>query len=767
MDTHFIEQSAATSKPKNDKTIGIGPFAGWAAAGFGPELLPIAPPDTEVLLKDGPKISNGKMPARKGTDGKWYGLRKWTDPKRIAMGNPRVGDEWRANLGLQGRAYPMFDLDIENKEIADGIEKLVRDICGDAPVRRRTDASARRLLLYRGKEAGSYRQITFEDPNGDEHRVEFLGAGRQAVVEGRHKKGGRYIWDEHPCNIGPAGLTEITSEQVDKYAAALSGYLELIGCKIVMGSRSSAAQPRQPLDAPGRAASSPQHVLDALKCKPNDFETHNEFVTAIASIKVGLGKDREDYYPDVEQWAIEGWPDNTPEYVHAVWDSIRESSLGWDWFEGLARAGGYTGAAQEDFKTPVDPKYLPDPPPPAKFSALAPAIIPPGSSLPQREWVYDQHYIRRYLGATIAPGGVGKSKNAIAETLAMVTGKPLLGVPVPKPARVLYWNLEDPEDELLRLFAAATQFHGVTNEDIGGRLFLRSGRKDPLTLAYEDHGTVKLNDEAFKTLQKEITENNIDVVIFDPFVSAHALPENDNGKIDRLCKAISMRVAEPCNCAIELVHHSRKFSGSQKEASVDDARGASALINAVRSARVLNVMSKGEADRATVDNHYAYFRIDNGKATHAPRSDKSTWRRFINMQLGNGNPIPHAGDGVGVVTPWEWPGADGDVTPEEKQAALAAVDNGRWRAKPTAKDWVGHAIATGLALDMVEPQAREKVKGIIEKWKADGTLIEFEGKDKKSRPRPCIKVGRKIKPTANSSPSTPSDLNGQQGLGAG
>jgi hypothetical protein len=103
MDTHLIARSVAANKPKRDDGI-LGPFSAWSAAGFTIDLLPIAPPGVEVFLKDGSKISDGKMPAYKGTDGKWYGLRKWTDPKRVVMKEPRVGDEWGANLGLQGRA---------------------------------------------------------------------------------------------------------------------------------------------------------------------------------------------------------------------------------------------------------------------------------------------------------------------------------------------------------------------------------------------------------------------------------------------------------------------------------------------------------------------------------------------------------------------------------------------------------------------------------------------------------------------------------------
>ena len=54
-------------------------------------------------------------------------------------------------------------------------------------------------------------------------------------------------------------------------------------------------------------------------------------------------------------------------------------------------------------------------------------------------------------------------------------------------------------------------------------------------------------------LIEEIRRNQIDVVIVDPFVSTHAVSENDNPAIDRVAKTWA-RIAHETNCAIELVH---------------------------------------------------------------------------------------------------------------------------------------------------------------------------------------------------------------------
>jgi hypothetical protein len=54
-------------------------------------------------------------------------------------------------------------------------------------------------------------------------------------------------------------------------------------------------------------------------------------------------------------------------------------------------------------------------------------------------------------------------------------------------------------------------------------------------------------------------------------------------------------IAEETNSALEFAHHVRKAANGQTETTADDARGATAIINAVRSARVLNRMTKEQA----------------------------------------------------------------------------------------------------------------------------------------------------------------------------
>ena len=167
-------------------------------------------------------------------------------------------------------------------------------------------------------------------------------------------------------------------------------------------------------------------------------------------------------------------------------------------------------------------------------------------------------------------------------------------------------------------------------------------------------------------------------------------------------------IADATNTAIDLAHHSRKTGGA--EVTVEDGRGAVALLNAVRSARVLNTMTADEANKAGVAGHRSYFKLVNGKQNLAPPPDKADWCHLQSVQIGNGPPNAPFDDGdkVGVVTAWEWPDPLDGVTGRDFDKAAAAIRAGTWRKDVQAKDWVGNAVAKALRLDLATRPTRPR-----------------------------------------------------------
>lgn len=352
------------------------------------------------------------------------------------------------------------------------------------------------------------------------------------------------------------------------------------------------------------------------------------------------------------------------------------------------------------------------------------------STIPPRPWLYGHHLIRQQVSVTVAPGGVGKSSLTICEALAMASGRELLGDWTAQGLKVWIYNLEDTRDELERRIIAAMQHHAVTPDEINGRLYVDTGRERTLSTAIQTRDGIQIIKPEMEALAQEIAAREIDVLVIDPFVSSHQVSENDNGAIDLVAKEWA-RLADRCNCAIELVHHTRKTNG--EEATTESARGATALLGAARSGRVLNKMSDDlKTDAGVQDDPSTYFAITRDKANQAP-AGKREWRRMASVQLANG-------DSVGVAEVWKWPDVFDGVKLKDLLAVQHAIEGKHPRYSDQAgDDWAGCIVAEVLGIDATA--GRKRIKRIIETWLTNGALVKVLVKGGDRKERPCLEVG--------------------------
>lgn len=355
------------------------------------------------------------------------------------------------------------------------------------------------------------------------------------------------------------------------------------------------------------------------------------------------------------------------------------------------------------------------------------------AAIPRRQWVYGRHLIRGYVSATASGGGVGKTALTIAETIDMVSASDFFGTGVQSPLRVWLWNLEDPRDELERRIAAAAMHHGINPEQLTDRLYVDSGRDNPLCITLETENGIKIAEPVVDAIIQELKSKRIDVLRVDPFVTSHSVPENDNRAIDMVVKAWC-RIAGAANCAIELVHHVRKQQAGT-EMTAESARGAKALVDAARSVRVLSRMTKEQGERAGVDNHRQHVRVDLDKQNLSPPSEKASWFKIENFSLPNG-------DDVGVAVPWRWPNPFNGLTTGDLLRVQKAIDGKNARAHPSANEWVGKIVASVLGLDLADKAARTKVKALIKEWIANGALQVVMARDDARKDRPIVQVGK-------------------------
>lgn len=389
------------------------------------------------------------------------------------------------------------------------------------------------------------------------------------------------------------------------------------------------------------------------------------------------------------------------------------------------------------FKPDEPPAWLTEAPPIGDPIRETPALQAtpftwrPEAEIPARQWLYGKHLLRKFVSVDVAAGGLGKSSVKIGEALAMASGRALYNREVHEgPLRVWIYNLEDPAEETERRIHAAAKWFHIKPEDVGGRLFVDSGRSQRCVIAYESPHGATIVAPVIEQIKAEIRAKKIDVLIIDPFVSSHEVNENDNQSIDAVAKAWG-RIADECDCSVNLVHHVRKGNGT--EATAESARGAKSLTDAARSVVVYNRMTEDEAGNAGVpqDQRGFYFRTQNDKVNLAP-PEKAEWFRMNNVELANG-------DQVGVACPWKWPELFDGVSTAKAQAVQRAVAEGQFRKDPRADNWVGKVVARVLGKDV--DSDKKRISSIIKEWLKNGVLEEVERKDDKGMPRKFVEVG--------------------------
>lgn len=353
------------------------------------------------------------------------------------------------------------------------------------------------------------------------------------------------------------------------------------------------------------------------------------------------------------------------------------------------------------------------------------------ATLPRRPWLYGRHLLRKQVSVTVAPGGVGKSSLTICEGLAMASGRELLGEWTARDLNVWLYNLEDPRDELQLRITAAMQHHNVQPDEINGRLYVDTGRERELCTAIADRNGFMIVKPVMDALAEEIAFRKIDVLVIDPFVSSHQAGENDNNAIDKIAKEWA-RLADRCNCAIELVHHTRKTNGA--EATTEDGRGGSALLAAARSGRVLNRMTSDEREAAGIPETdlRTYFAVTRDKANLAPVG-KRQWRRMESVELANG-------EGVGVAEVWEWPDTFDGFNGKDLLRVQNAIEGKHPRYSDQAGDeWAGVIVADVLGLDVASDKKR--IKKMIGAWVKSGAFVKAMVEGPQRRQVPVLEVG--------------------------
>ena len=712
------------------------------------QILCVVPPGVPVR-------EAGKRPGRKGNDG-WYGCSiKSFDPPSAEEAD--LWHSWGGGAGLRCNGkFVAIDIDTMSPEWSKKVHDAAISTLGPAPLR--IGKAPKCLLLYAAADGIEYRNVRFDDGVDAEKPglVECLSGAdgtKWFVATGMHKDTGLpYRW---PNGLPHADeLTRVDEAQIASFFDRLREALPK-----AKGASATSSIDREKVDQDGLKGDM-DAVEDALANIVNtpDKIDYFEWVRIAAATRGAFQDDPHrgmDAFCDLSERADLDEPTEDPARTY---NSVKPPfAVGADYILSLAKRIGTDeykariaqAEIEQWFDQPNEAEPMFDLPAsqPAALIDATPYAFPEPTAIPKREWLYGTHYIRQFISTTVAPSGVGKSSLSIVEALAMASGKPLLGTQPKGQHRVWLWNGEDPLEEMERRIAAAMLHYGLTREDIGQNLFLNSGRQTEIILAQETRSGVTINEPVERALHAAIKAHALDVLVIDPFVSSHRVTENDNGAIDLVTKRWA-RIADAGRCSIDLVHHVRKLNGG--EVTVEDGRGAVALLATSRSARAIARMTKQEAEKLGLEKRQRrMFRFADGKNNLAlPAGDETDWFELASVQLGNGEgsgvECLMNGDSVGVVTRW---GGSSDAPVEadagKEDALLAALEDAEWRADHRAGEaWAGVAVASVYHLDRHDADDRRQIKDILSRLARSGRLKEVVKKDAKRMPRVFFEVVR-------------------------
>jgi len=391
--------------------------------------------------------------------------------------------------------------------------------------------------------------------------------------------------------------------------------------------------------------------------------------------------------------------------------------------------------------------------------AAAPATWSPAdlkvsfSNIRHRRTLYGYDLVRGEITVLGSPGGVGKSSLAIGMTVSIAAGKELLDEKIRgSDLKVLLVNAEDSTEEIWRRVWAFCLAHNVVEQELD-RLYV-AGVDDTRVqglsfLRTNEKGQSELDADGFAQLRSALQSLVPDAVVLDPLVALCANGNmNDNPSMSLVMRALK-RLANEFDCAILVVHHTRKNA----EAGMADAiSGAASIVNLARRAIMPVAVSAEEAMGLGILPSEArrHFRLIDAKSNLAPRSTDAPIYRLHSVELPNAEPpVYPLGDNVQAVVRLQSPSQAGPNRPTDdqkiRQAIVDLVKRGKvidGKSHPYTPSTAGADNARALVQDAVEaaqaataPQEwapgdlEAVVKSAIKNMKKEGVLVSREMKD--------------------------------------
>ncbi len=325
----------------------------------------------------------------------------------------------------------------------------------------------------------------------------------------------------------------------------------------------------------------------------------------------------------------------------------------------------------------------------------------------------------------VAPGSGGKSSFLVSASLSLASGRPLLGIDVVVPQRVLSLNFEDSTAEQALKYQAACQHFGLP-DDLPITVMGSDALEGIFLTRPRVHGSGdELNPQGIDRLQAIIDAVRPDVVFLDPISALMPGGLNDNALVYQVNLALKRRAREGRYANI-LAAHTRKGRNDQSgEMSANDAMGAAAWVNAARYVIGMERLTAREIEDLEVPfgAEHSIRKLTGLKSNYTPNG-RENFIELIGVQMDNAEPPYTRGDTVAVATPYT-PHLSGrqQVDLSAVRAALEVLAQGvgglpfNGQASGKGRTFgaaVTHAIQPHMHPNATPSQVRQQAKKIVE-----------------------------------------------------
>ena len=335
--------------------------------------------------------------------------------------------------------------------------------------------------------------------------------------------------------------------------------------------------------------------------------------------------------------------------------------------------------------------------------------------IPRRPWVAPGYALRGAVTLVCGPPSTLKSSIMLSWASAIALNREFGDFHPTAAGNVVVYNVEDDMHEQRRRLSALLRQLGAKPQDIKDKV-IRVGPHTIGTLLERGEDDKIQFTLALSELDSLVAALRPAAMIVDPLAELHNVEENDNTAL-RMVIATFRGLATKYNMAVIVLHHTRKGSAASP-GDPDIARGASAIVGAVRVAVTLTTMSEADAKEfglpTDITARSAYVRMDDAKSNYAPLRS-AQWFEKVPYTLDNGETVPAA-------VPWTPPEAKA-ASDNDLAALKTAIEEGCPGGEPWSKKLSSEPRSVRALLEQYKFRGHAAQRAALAKLEAEWGLM--------------------------------------------